>query len=1043
MRDFSQEVIDLVLDEVAVSSDMDHPGHSSIAKCGLVCRRWASRSRFHILRELWCEGPEIEQFLSLLDTSSFPLLAMARSLYIFFPSDNSYKREHLARLSEGCVSLTQVVMTIDWPESEDSDVDNVSYSVFLETYLPVMGLRCGSHTHFEFIAFSDAEVSINTIAHILASLPALQEFKIAESTREPHIVITEDEQAGDLSLLPFPAHLNVLDLHGVVSGAGLFFDWLVSLPVLPAVDWLQIYAFERESDWNSLHAYTQRTGHHLLFLDIDSEIGGETPFRSFIEATDSRPRAEPRDLLRHASQLRHLSFQCRSPADVPDLLLKLTSIDLEEVLIVCKGDGRTVADADELTCRMLELVLKSKLFRRLERLSIENGDHASLFPAEARDSMPLAHARGDAPHGMNNLFRELVDLVLESSLADLDGCIYHLADADNNASFLRRRSLDQVSAITRIILFYFGSFCLSELGAASFFYHASWIPPARISLMASTISLCVLSVSEISWKPGVMRGEKPNMYVALYRDGVEVQRTRTIKRELSPKWEHIFRLASDVKMISLRVSHASNNPFSKHKCLGSVDIDVPTFVERVSQIRVFEELKLTSHSGTDSGMITVHLIGDDNQVAAAAVAKARKDIERIALADQSSAIVLASLLVGSELASTLASVTSKVSTVMRIGNELATIHPYATMAWKILTGVYQVVKKQQDTNDKLMNLVQTMDQVYDFVEAVEFLPQKVKSLEKQVSSIVKVTVECALFIQEYTAHGFCTHAIQGIWDTKQRKIDGLCHTLVKLKESFDSGLTIQSLLFSIRIMDKLDGLQQSDTLKRLNPVDMNASLRNTCLTGTRQKMLDNISDWVTLPSASGNVLWLSGVAGCGKSTISTTISERFRALDRLGAFLFFQRNDPAHSDPSAVIRTLAYSLGIFNSHIASAISVAIEQDAAIVNAPIQTQFAELLLAPLQSVEQYMDGPVLIILDALDECGSMESRSMLLSFLAEEFPKLPPVFRFLLTSRRESDIAGQFRNHFKEISLDPDTTVTTTDIEVFFRHETTQIRKQKI
>ncbi|KAJ7618706.1 hypothetical protein FB45DRAFT_1097393 [Roridomyces roridus] len=239
---------------------------------------------------------------------------------------------------------------------------------------------------------------------------------------------------------------------------------------------------------------------------------------------------------------------------------------------------------------------------------------------------------------------------------------------------------------------------------------------------------------------------------------------------------------------------------------------------------------------------------------------------------------------------------------------------------------------------------------------------------------------------------------------------------------------------STKIMDKLDGLEQSETLKRLNPNDMNAGLRTTCLLGTRQKLLDDIADWITLPSATGNVLWLSGVAGCGKSTISTTISERFRALDRLGAFLFFQRGDSAHSDPGAVIRTLAYSLGLFDARFAAAITAAIDRDAGIVNAPIRTQFTELLLAPLQSVEQYMDGPILIILDALDECGDVDSRGALLSLLADEFPKLPRMFRFLITSRRESDLAGRFQSSFEEISLDPGTISGDTDIEVFFRHE---------
>jgi hypothetical protein len=47
-----------------------------------------------------------------------------------------------------------------------------------------------------------------------------------------------------------------------------------------------------------------------------------------------------------------------------------------------------------------------------------------------------------------------------------------------------------------------------------------------------------------------------------------------------------------------------------------------------------------------------------------------------------------------------------------------------------------------------------MVEVYSFVSDVDSLTQKIKSVENKVAAIVKQTVECALFIQEYTANGF-------------------------------------------------------------------------------------------------------------------------------------------------------------------------------------------------------------------------------------------------------------------------------------------------
>ncbi|KAJ6542497.1 hypothetical protein DFH09DRAFT_928797 [Mycena vulgaris] len=57
---------------------------------------------------------------------------------------------------------------------------------------------------------------------------------------------------------------------------------------------------------------------------------------------------------------------------------------------------------------------------------------------------------------------------------------------------------------------------------------------------------------------------------------------------------------------------------------------------------------------------------------------------------------------------------------------------------------------------------------------------------------------------------------------------------------------------------------------------MNASSRTLCLPGTRREMLNEIAEWITVPSGSGNILWLSGVAGSGKSTMATTVEHSGR-----------------------------------------------------------------------------------------------------------------------------------------------------------------------
>jgi len=120
-----------------------------------------------------------------------------------------------------------------------------------------------------------------------------------------------------------------------------------------------------------------------------------------------------------------------------------------------------------------------------------------------------------------------------------------------------------------------------------------------------------------------------------------------------------------------------------------------------------------------------------------------------------------------------------------------------------------------------------------------------------------------------------------------KTIDRLMGNLIELKDSFDSGTTVQAVFVSTRILEKVEKLVDMELLKKLNPARMDAFSRPECLPGTRQDILKWVINWLTTPSDEQNILWLYGLAGSGKSTISTTIAEYFRELGRLGAFMFF------------------------------------------------------------------------------------------------------------------------------------------------------------
>jgi exonuclease V gamma subunit len=64
------------------------------------------------------------------------------------------------------------------------------------------------------------------------------------------------------------------------------------------------------------------------------------------------------------------------------------------------------------------------------------------------------------------------------------------------------------------------------------------------------------------------------------------------------------------------------------------------------------------------------------------------------------------------------------------------------------------MQNQQETDGKIIQLVQTMAEVYTFAKNTNSLSAAKQHLEDTVTTIVQQTGKCAMFVREYTGHGF-------------------------------------------------------------------------------------------------------------------------------------------------------------------------------------------------------------------------------------------------------------------------------------------------
>jgi hypothetical protein len=158
--------------------------------------------------------------------------------------------------------------------------------------------------------------------------------------------------------------------------------------------------------------------------------------------------------------------------------------------------------------------------------------------------------------------------------------------------------------------------------------------------------------------------------------------------------------------------------------------------------------------------------------------------------------------------------------------------------------------------------------------------------------------------------------------------------------------------------------------------------------------------WIANPDGK-RIFWLYGLAGSGKSTVANTISSRYKETKLLGASFRFNRDIEGRNRPGLLFRNLAHQLALFNSDYKVSLLQAVTKHGQMSSFVLRAQFEMFIIEPMNNISAV--DPVVIVIDALDECGTEEERGELLETIAEASHKLPCFVKILLTSRDERDI----------------------------------------
>jgi NACHT domain len=179
-----------------------------------------------------------------------------------------------------------------------------------------------------------------------------------------------------------------------------------------------------------------------------------------------------------------------------------------------------------------------------------------------------------------------------------------------------------------------------------------------------------------------------------------------------------------------------------------------------------------------------------------------------------------------------------------------------------------------------------------------------------------------------------------------------------------------------------------------------------CLLGTRVAFLDFIINWVNNPASSERGLVLFGQAGTGKSSIAHEIARQFDKMHRLtSSFIFSRREQSERKASYHLFTTLAHHLADRYPSFKTALGKVIKDNTDLRGGTrdYRTLLESLILEPLKDL--HIVGPILVVIDALDESGDTSGKSGLHAFLAQNLKRLPSNFRVVITSRPEHAIVS--------------------------------------
>jgi hypothetical protein len=152
-------------------------------------------------------------------------------------------------------------------------------------------------------------------------------------------------------------------------------------------------------------------------------------------------------------------------------------------------------------------------------------------------------------------------------------------------------------------------------------------------------------------------------------------------------------------------------------------------------------------------------------------------------------------------------------------------------------------------------------------------------------------------------------------------------------------------------------------------------------------MRERISTWLGDMNREEPVLWITGSAGAGKTTVVQNVAEYCQDIGCLGVAVFLSSVIDGDIDAWKLVPTLSYQLARQYPAYKNLVNEYLMDDPHILEKNVRSQFNKLITQPLEALQKGQQfysaaNPLVIVLDGFDQYASKGAQTEFISLIAE-------------------------------------------------------------